>query len=201
MRLGILGGTFDPPHVGHLRLARLAQVQLELDRVLFVPCAVQPLKGVPAAASPFHRAAMLALSIGARPGWAVDFRELERGGVSFTVDTLESLRREVRGCRPFLLLGADSLATLPQWHRSADIVAMADLAVMPRGRVQPGAVPAGAARVRWLRGRPVEASSTDLRARLASGRSVRGLIPAAVASYIETQGLYGAARARRGRSD
>ena len=101
----------------------------------------------------------------------------------------------------FLLLGADSLATLPHWHRFEDIAAMADLAVMPRGKEGRTATPAGAGRVHWLRGRPLEVSSTGLRARLASGRPAGDLIPAAVAAYIERQGLYGAARFRRGRKD
>ena len=194
MRVGVLGGSFDPPHAGHLQMARLAKEQLGLDRVLFVPCSSQPLKGAPPSASPFHRAAMLALAIAGRPDWAVDFRELDRGGLSYTVETLASLRTEFPRDRFFLILGSDSLEGFGQWHRSEEILAMADLAVVPRGG---GDIPAPTAvqgPVHALKAKPLAVSSTAIRSLLAKNQSIAGLAPRAVISYIERQKLYATPR-------
>lgn len=196
MRVGILGGSFDPPHAGHLRMARVAMAQLGLDRVLFVPCSSQPLKGTPPAASPFHRSAMLALAISGRPGWALDFRELDRSGPSYTVETLESLRAESPRDRFYLILGSDSLESFVQWHRSEDILALSELAVVPRGE---GGGPSSrweGRRVHTLKAKPLAVSSTAIRALLARHQSIAGLVPKAVMSYIERQKLYEASRPR-----
>lgn len=192
MRLGILGGTFDPPHAGHLRMARLAQSRLGLDRVLFVPCARQPLKGRAPMASPFHRAAMVALALAGKEQWALDTRELDRGGISYTVSTLESLRREHPGAELFLIVGGDSLASFPSWHRARRILDLARLAVVPRDGEGQKLPPWAEGRVDLLRTPELRVSSTEVRASLAVGSIERGLVPATVLRYIERQGLYAA---------
>ncbi len=199
MRVGVLGGSFDPPHVGHLRMARLAMAQLGLDRVLFVPCFSQPLKDAPPLVSPFHRAAMLALAVAGKPAWAVDFRELERGGRSYTAITLESMRTQYSKDAFFLIMGSDSLASFDQWQRSQDILAMAQLAVVPRGGKREASSTWGGARVHILRAAPLNISSTALRDMLARGQRIEGLVPKAVMSYIMRQELYAAPGGQRER--
>jgi nicotinate-nucleotide adenylyltransferase len=190
LRLGVLGGTFDPPHAGHLRMARLAQSRLGLDRILFVPCALQPLKGGAPRASAYHRAAMVALALQRRPTWSLDPRELEQGGISYTVNTLEALRREHPGDDLVLIVGGDSLESFPRWHRARRILELAHLAVVPRGgegRAVPGW---GEGRVHLLRAPDLDVSSTGLRAVLARHGEPGGLVPGPVLRYIVREGLY-----------
>ena len=198
MKVGLLGGSFDPPHRGHLRMASLAQRTLGLGEVLFVPCARQPLKASPPSASPFHRAAMVALAIQSRPGWLLCDLEMERGATSYTVETLEELRRAHPGDLFFLIVGSDSLASFPKWKRYGDILAMASLAVVPRetgaGEGPPPGVPAG--RVQFLTRKPLVVSSTQVRARLAAGLPVNALVPAPVEKYAKKHGLYGPGQQR-----
>ncbi len=197
--MGVLGGTFDPPHAGHLRMARLAQAQLGLDRVLFVPCCQQPLKGTLPVASAFHRAAMVALALAGKDSWLLDVRELDRGGVSYTAETLDELAAAYPRSRFFLIVGGDSLGTFGQWHRYRDIIGAAELAVVPRGATGVGSGDFPEKRVHTLRGRHLPVSSTQVRQRLAQGEPVLGLVPRAVAAYIQRQGLYGPARPKAGR--
>ncbi len=192
MKIGVLGGTFDPPHRGHLHVARVAQRALGLDRVLFVPCHRQPLKGSRPMASPFHRAAMVALAVAGQPSWLLDTQELERGGLSYTVDTLEAMREAGAKDSLFLLLGEDGLESFPRWHRYEDILGLARLAVVPREHPGAGTTRRGSAHVPAIRlpSRLVPVSSTEVRALRAQGKPITGLVPAAVASYIVRQGLY-----------
>lgn len=199
MKTGVLGGTFDPPHAGHLRMARLAQAQLRLDRVLFVPCCQQPLKGTPPVASGFHRAAMVALALAGKDSWLLDVRELTRGGVSYTAETLEELAAAYPRDHFFLIVGGDSLRTFRQWHRYPDIIAAAELAVVPRGTTGSDLGELPQERVHTLRGRHLPVSSTQVRQRLAQGEPVLGLVPRAVAAYIQRQDLYGSGRPKAGR--
>lgn len=193
MRIGLLGGTFDPPHAGHLHMAKVAEDLAGLDRVLFAPCNHQPLKAAPPVASGAHRAAMVALAIRDKKNWLLETSELDRGGLSYTAETLETLRLRFPDDALFLVLGGDSYASLPQWLRFMDIVREAGLVVIPR---DPSAIAEEAIQGAWvLRATcaPVAVSSTEVRARLADSRPIRGLVPAAVASYIQRQGLYGPA--------
>ncbi len=188
MRTGLLGGTFDPPHNGHLHMARAAQDQLALDRVLFIPCHHQPLKAEAPGASPFHRAAMVALALSGRGDWTLEPLELERGGISYTAETVEALPRRHPGDEFVLILGEDSFRTLGQWYRYEAILETVAIAVVPREEAS-GDPPSGA-RATWLRCEPLSVSSTELRARLAAGRRIDDLTPAAVADYIVKQHLY-----------
>ena len=189
MRLGIFGGTFDPPHIGHLLAAIDAIEELSLDRLLLVPAAVQPLKGDATEASPAQRLAMTALLAGDDRRFEVDPIEIERTGLSFTVDTLTELAvREPRAER-FLLVGSDVLETLGQWRQAPRVLELATLAVLRRGDGPPW-IPPAEGRIRMLRTRRVEVSSTEVRARVRAGLSIRGFVPDAVAAYIGAAGLY-----------
>jgi nicotinate (nicotinamide) nucleotide adenylyltransferase len=144
MRIGVFGGTFDPPHVGHLALAEWAREALRLDRVLFVPAGRPPHKGRRVLTPVAHRVAMTRLAVRGQRAFVVSALEARRNGPSFTVDTLRALRKREPGARIFLLMGADSLAEFPTWRDPAGILGFATLAVAAR----PGTRGRAAARAR-----------------------------------------------------
>jgi nicotinate-nucleotide adenylyltransferase len=206
--LVILGGTFDPVHIGHLRAAIELREALAAAEVRLLPCAVPPHRAVPGA-SAAQRLAMLQAALIDSPGIGVDARELDRPGPSYTVDTLTELRQE-QGERPLVLaMGADAFAGLPSWHRWDELIELAHIAVLTRpdshqrldprletllaqrGTADPlllAARPAGALiRIEIL---PIPVSSTLIRQRLAAGRSLAHLVPAGVLALIDQYGLY-----------
>ena len=185
MRLGVLGGTFDPPHNGHLIAASDAYDALKLDRVLLIPNARQPLKtGAPGASAP-ERLEMVRRLCQGDPRFAVDSIEIERGGLSFTVDTLRALRTRFPGAALFLLMGDDVAVTLPSWRESESVPTLAEIVVLTR----PGAE--GDSDIgRRIATRRVDISSTEVRGRIARGLSLKGFVPDSVAEYIQTRGLY-----------
>ncbi|GJG88385.1 putative nicotinate-nucleotide adenylyltransferase [Gemmatimonadetes bacterium T265] len=191
-RVGIFGGSFDPPHVGHLLAASDAVEVLGLDRLLFVPAATQPLKHVGRGPAPdAARVAMLRALVGDDPRFAVDALEIERGGLSYTVDTLDTLAGRWPAARRFLLVGTDVLRTFDRWRDPLRVRALAALVVLVRGddeRAVPPDFPGGVPRL--LPTRRVDVSSTEVRARVAAGRSVRGFVPDAVAAIIRDGRLY-----------
>lgn len=187
-RIGVFGGTFDPPHTGHLLLALDAADALDLDRLLFVPAARQPLKQGLEMTPARHRVAMVTALAGADPRFAVDSSEADRGGLSFTVDTMRSLRAAHPDAEFFLLMGEDTAATLPQWREPEALAALATVAIARRGDAT--TPPPDGFRVAWLPPRRVDLSATEIRARVRGGRSVRGFVPEAVAQYIASAGLY-----------
>lgn len=201
-RLGIYGGSFDPPHEGHLFVAEEARRAFALDHVVFVPARRPPHKPGRRLAPDGDRLAMLALLLGARP-WASSWAgELRRAGPSYTVDTLEAFRSGL-GPQPalHLLLGSDNLPGLPSWHRAEELLGLAQPIVVHR-RDQPldpavlGALPAPLAeRVRagFLQLEPYEASSTAIRTALAAGRDPGPALPGRVRRYVALRGLYSAA--------
>lgn len=202
MRLGLLGGTFDPIHIAHLWMAEHARDALVLDRVLLIPAERPPHKPdlpIP----PFEvRYRMVELGIGESPGLAAS--RIEEGVVpSFTVETLERVARLYPGAELWLVIGGDSLRDLPTWREPDEIVRRARLAVLPRPIEGGGTVseelppvPAGA-RVDWLDGPRLHLSSTALRRRVQRGESIRFLVPEPVRLYIESSGLYRAGEASR----
>jgi nicotinate-nucleotide adenylyltransferase len=200
MRIGVFGGTFDPVHVGHLRLAECCQRQGRLDEVWFVPANRQPHKPDGPAASGDDRAAMLRLATGGAPGQVVWTGELERGGTSYTVDTLREIAAREPGAELFFLMGADSLADLPHWREARAVCELAvPLVVRRAGRPEPDFdVLAGlvsAARLAEFRAAQVEMpetpiSSSDIRRLVAEGGNWRELVPPLVADYIGQRGLY-----------
>jgi len=186
VKLGLFGGTFDPPHLGHFLAAMDAAEALELDQVVWVPAATQPLKADADATDATHRLEMTRLTAAGDPRFAVEALEVERGGLSFTIDTLRTFRARHEGAALFLLLGADAATLLPKWRDPEGIRALAEIVVLTRGG---GGVmlPAG---VRTLATRRVDVSATEIRARVRSGRSIRGFVPDAVEEYIAAHGLY-----------
>ena len=188
MRLGVYGGSFDPPHLGHLLPVIDAAEQLELDGVRFVPAATQPLKVGRASASPADRLAMTERLVQGIPGFTVDPAEIDRPGLSYTVDTLAGLAEANRGAELFLLLGADAYASFEQWREPERIRTLATIVVMVRG--DSSLPPSAEAEVKVLQSRRVDISSTELRARVRDGRTIRGFVPDAVADYIAEHRLY-----------
>lgn len=186
MRIGIFGGTFDPPHLGHWLAAVDAAEALALDEVVWVPAAQQPLKAGASSADAAHRLAMARLMVQGDKRFRVDAVELERGGLSFTVDTLRAYRERHPDAALFLLLGTDAAASLPKWREPEVIRVLAEIVVLTRGGESVD-LPAG---VRALPTRRVDLSATEIRERVAAGRSIRGFVPDAVAAYIAAHGLY-----------
>lgn len=198
LAIGLLGGTFDPVHLGHLRLAEEAREQLGLDRVLFLP-APRPWRKARRTITPVaQRLAMVRLAVAGNPHFAVSTLELERAGPTYTADTLEALHAELgAGVTLHFILGADALRDLPNWSRPERIVALTRLAVAERRRGALRDLATLEARVPGLTialervAMPLLAiSSTDLRRRAAAGRSLRYLAPDAVAAYIAEHRLY-----------
>ena len=189
MRLGIFGGSFDPPHLGHLLPVIDAAESLGLDAVRFVPAAVQPLKVGRASAGPLHRLAMTERLVARVPGFSVDSAEIDRPGLSFMVDTLAAIAAGTPDAELVLLVGTDAFALFGTWREPERIRALAALAVLVRGEDE---VPEGgnSTGVRLLQTRRVDISSTELRARVADGRTIRGFVPDAVADYIAEHRLY-----------
>jgi nicotinate-nucleotide adenylyltransferase len=191
VRVGVFGGTFDPPHVGHLLLAADARDALNLDRLIFVPAGSQPFKiETPPVASGRDRVEMVRLAIADDANYVVDDAEINRKGLSYTVDTLEHLAGRHRGAKLFLLLGADALAGFPKWRDPARIRSLATLAVMARSDgagSKSSSVVDGAVTVSTRR---VDVSSTEVRARLRAGKSIKGFVPEGVERFIEARGLY-----------
>jgi nicotinate-nucleotide adenylyltransferase len=191
VRLGIFGGSFDPPHLGHLLPVIDAAESLELDAVRFVPAAVQPFKVGRATASPEHRLAMTERLVMGIPGFSADATEIERPGLSFTVDTLAAVAAASPDTERFLLLGADAFALFDQWRDPERILRLATIAVLVRGGEGDEMPDVGArAGVQLIQTRRVDISSTELRARVADGRTIRGFVPDAVADYIAEHRLY-----------
>ncbi|HUE74027.1 MAG TPA: nicotinate-nucleotide adenylyltransferase [Pirellulaceae bacterium] len=200
MRLGIFGGSFDPVHYGHLLLAESCREQCRLDRVWFLSAAVPPHKQSRILAPGKARVEMLELAISGNEHFAVSTVELDRGGVSYTVETLQTITAQQPGDELFLLMGADSLYELATWREPAVICSLAIPVVVHRADSPPPDFTVlrklvSPARLSEIRSHQVEMpiidlSSTDLRQRAAEGRSLRYRTPRAVEKYIETQGLY-----------
>jgi nicotinate-nucleotide adenylyltransferase len=197
----VFGGSFDPVHEGHVSLARAAARALGADRVSLVPAAGAPHKQGGAGAPAADRLEMCRRAVAGDPLFDVLDTEVRRGGVSYTVETLrELIAGPFAGDSVMLLVGQDQLAGLAQWRNAREIAALAPIAVVPRtGAPEPpwadleaalGHEAALGIRARMLRIAPVAISSTDVRRRVADGRSVRCWVPDAVADYIEERGLY-----------
>jgi len=196
IRLGILGGTFDPPHIAHLVIADQARSQLSLSCVSLVP-AGQPPHKLDRPITPIeHRLAMTQLAIAGDPGLALSRVDVDRPGPHYTADTLALLRATHPDDELYLLIGSDSLRDLTAWREPARIVAQARLAVMRRpdadldiSRLE-SALPGISGRVEWLDAPWLDISSSDIQRRVRAGLSIRHLVPTAVERYIVEYGLY-----------
>jgi nicotinate-nucleotide adenylyltransferase len=199
MRIGIFGGSFDPIHQGHLIIAEQCREQAALDEIWFVPAATAPHKQGGAMATPKQRMEMVELAVAGHPQFVVKGMEIERGGASYTVDTLE----EIKGAHPeanlFLILGGDSAEQMPTWKNPERICELA----LPLVYFRPG-ISADVESLRSLVApdrfqaieqaaiapRVIDISSTDIRQRIAEGRSIRYLLPRSVEMFIQTQKIY-----------
>ncbi len=194
MKLGFLGGTFDPVHLGHLVLAETARDQLGLDGVLLVPAGRPWRKADRRITEGHHRLAMLRLAVRDNPAFEVCTVEVERPGASYTVDTLEWLHAERQGSEVSFILGGDALRDLPNWRRPERILELAALAVARRSRQRAGGAltlaGAPAPRVLWLEMPRLDISASEIRQRVRQGRSIRYLVPEAVEAYIRQHALY-----------
>ena len=198
MKRGVLGGTFDPVHNGHLAVAGEVAARLALDEILFVPAGQPQLRtGGPALAGE-HRVQMIRLAINGKPCYRLSTVEIERAGSSYTVDTIAQLRSQLgEGDGLFFILGWDSLAELPRWREPARLVSMCRLVAVPR----PGCplpdlrslevlVPGLTGSVILLKAPRVDISASEIRRRVAQGLPVRHLVPGPLADYIRERGLY-----------
>jgi nicotinate-nucleotide adenylyltransferase len=192
-RIGIFGGSFDPPHLAHLALARLALQSLELDELRWIPAGQPWQKDLRRVAAAEHRAAMVGLLIAGASGHLLDHRELLRPGPSYSVVTAAELRAEFPAAELFLIVGADPLAGLTKWMRWRDLVGEVTLAVAAReGQVpQPAAeLLAAAPQIVELALPRIDCSSTEIRSRIARGIDISGLVGDAVARYIAQHSPY-----------
>jgi len=196
MRVGILGGTFNPPHVAHLVCASEAHDQLGLDVVVLVPTAQPPHTSVPDDPGAEHRAVMCELAVRDDERLRVSRIELERAGPSYTVDTLSTLHERDPEDDLTFIVGGDMAHSLPTWHEPEGILGLARLAVAERAEVRRADITerlaglAGADRVDFFAMPRLDVSSSDLRRRVAAGRSIRYLVPDAVIEYIGEHDLY-----------
>jgi len=201
VRLGILGGAFNPPHIGHLVCAQEALLQLELDKVVFVPVGQAPHRDVEDDPGAEARLELVELAIADDERFTSSRVELDRDGPSYTSDTLREMRSAAPDDELFLILGGDQAATLPTWHEPEEVLSLATVAVVERISWTRNAIGIKIARlkgspsVRYLDMPLIQVSSSAIRRRVAAGRPLRYLVPDAVASYIEANGLYGAAAA------
>jgi nicotinate-nucleotide adenylyltransferase len=186
VRLGIFGGTFDPPHVGHLLVAVDAVEQLTLDRLVFIPTASQPLKLGVVSATATQRLAMVRLLVGDDARFEVDPIEIERSGLSYSVDTLAEYARREPDAERFFLVGTDVIRTFDKWREPERVLSLATMVVLAREEA-PVSLPVGATS---LRSRRVDVSSTEIRARVAARQSLHGFVPEPVAAYIVAERLY-----------
>jgi nicotinate-nucleotide adenylyltransferase len=200
-RVGLLGGTFNPPHLGHLVCAQEALVQLELDRVLLVPVHTPPHKVIEADPGVEHRVALCERAVGDDERFGVSRVDADVPGPSFTVDTLKRLHDQCPEDQLTFIVGGDMAHSLPQWREPEAILALAELGVAEREAIRRGDVlerlsvlPGAAERVRFFDMPRIDISSTLVRRRVAAGAPARYLVPDAVAGYIAEAGLYGAPR-------
>lgn len=193
MRLAIFGGSFDPPHIGHLLAASDACDQLRLDRLVFVPAATQPLKRGQAAASPGQRLAMVRLAVAGDSRFEASAVEIERGGLSFTVDTLSHFATQYPSAERYLLVGADVLGSFEQWREPERILQLARLVLLERQTDDGARWPVGPRSgfdVTRLPTRRVDISSTEIRERVRLNKPIRGFVTDDVAAFIARDGLY-----------
>ena len=197
-RLGILGGTFNPPHIGHLVCAQEALLQLELDKVVFVPVGEAPHRAIEDDPGAEVRLELVDVAIADDDRFKSSRIELDRDGPSYTSDTLRAMHSAGPDDELFLILGGDQAATLPAWNEPEEVLSLATVAVVERVSWTRNAIGIkiarlkGSERVRYLDMPLIQVSSSAVRRRVGAGRPIRYLVPDAVAAYIEANRLYGA---------
>jgi nicotinate-nucleotide adenylyltransferase len=195
-RIGILGGTFNPPHVGHLICGQEALIQLELDRILMIPARVPPHKEVDEDPGPLHRLELCRRAVSGDERFEVSGLEMEREGPSYTVDTLSELHTIAPHNELYLIVGGDVAAGLGAWREPEKVLSLATLAIARRRGTSQKAIDAalsdisGGERARFFRMPRIGISSTEIRERVQRHESIKYLVPDPVASYIDEHQLY-----------
>jgi nicotinate-nucleotide adenylyltransferase len=189
MKIGLYGGSFDPVHLGHLLVARAAIEELGLDRLFFIPAAQSPFKPENPPAPAAVRLQLLRLALAGKTNYEVDELEIQRGGVSYTVDTLREYARRFPSAEIFYLIGADNVSRLNEWHEAAELARLAEFVAVPRPGGEAAVFPPRF-RGRMLKGFLFEVSSSQIQARIKAGLTIENLVPPAVAEEILNARLY-----------
>jgi nicotinate-nucleotide adenylyltransferase len=198
LRVGILGGAFNPPHIGHLVCAQESLVQLELDKVVFIPVGEAPHRDLESDPGAEERLEMVELAIADDERFESSRMEIDREGPSYTADTLRALREASPKDELFLILGGDQAAALASWHEPEQVLELATVAVVERLSWSRQAIGikigrlAGMRAIRYLEMPIIQISSSAIRRRAGAGQPIRYLVPDKVAAYIEANGFYGA---------
>jgi nicotinate-nucleotide adenylyltransferase len=188
-RIGLFGGSFNPVHRGHLLVAQAALEELDLDRVVFVPAAQSPFKSPADLAPPDRRMQLLRLALAACPRFTIDDQELRRGGISYTIDTVQNYRSRFPDSQLYYLIGSDHIPLLPKWRDASELARQVQFIVIPRPGESINPLPApfnGHA----LHGFPFGLSSSQVRERVRAGKPIHFLVPTAVAEAIANNRLY-----------
>lgn len=188
-RIGLFGGSFDPVHLGHLLVAQAALEELRLSRLYFIPAAQSPFKPVSQPAPGVERLRLLRMALLGQPNCEVDGQEIQRGGISYTVETLRDYARRFQQMELFYLIGADNVATLPKWRDAVELARLAEFVAIPRPGEPPVSFPPPF-RGRMLRGFPFGVSSSQVRDRVKAGLAIDHLVPPPVAEAIRQNRLY-----------
>ena len=187
--IAVFGGSFDPVHNGHVMIARSALAELELDRLIVMPAAQSPFKPDQTLAPAAARMEMLRAAFSGEPEIEISSWELDRGGVSYSIETLRALAVEHPEAQLFYLIGADHVATLPQWREADALAAAATFVVVPRPGAPEEAFPQPFSG-RYLQGKPMAISASEIRERVRAGRSVANLVPPPVAQLLNSMQIY-----------
>ncbi len=191
MKIGFMGGSFDPVHFGHLVAAQDAYEHGGLDRLVFVPAAQAPLKAGAVKASAEARLAMLRAALGDDTRFEISDHEVRKGGVSYTIDTVRHFGAEFPGAELAWVIGADQVAQLERWREIAELAGRVEFIVLGRPGWEGRRVPEiPALRLTWCEGHRIELSSTEIRARVAAGLPVDYMIPHKTVEYVRENGLY-----------
>lgn len=191
MRIGVFGGTFNPPHMGHLLVAEWIHDEFGLDRTIWMPAAQSPFKSEAESADAAHRLEMVRCAVQGNPAFEVSDFEIRRDGTSFTIDTLRHLTRERPDDELFLIMGSDSLADFPRWKDATEIARLVDLLVFKRPSGVAPPTPAFLdGKVQFADAPLLEISSTQIRERCSRQKTIRYLVPEVVRVYIDSEGLY-----------
>jgi len=196
MRIGIFGGTFDPPHLGHLHLADAARTQLKLDKIVWVPTAAPPHKKHQPLSAVMDRLAMVEALIAGEPAYEISRVDIDRPGPHWAADTVTLLAQQFRGHQLFFLMGGDSLRDLPTWGRPLEFLLHCSLGVMrrPQDAIDltklESLLPGLTAKVEFVHATPLEIASHTIRERVRDGQSIAGFVPEAVSRIIQARRLY-----------
>lgn len=188
-RIALFGGSFDPVHMGHLLVAQAAREELGLARLFFIPAAQSPFKPDRKPTAPNERLRLLRVALAGKPWCEVDEQEINRGGVSYTIDTARDYHRRFQDAELLYLIGADNVAQLPKWRESAELARLVEFVVIPRPGQTDVPFPAPF-RGRALKGFPLGVSSSQIRERIKAGAPIDHLVPAAVSEAIRNNRLY-----------